>query len=75
IGDLHHALTAGTLSKKDVHAEIGAIVTGRKPGRTSEGEIIIFDTTGTALQDVAAAATIYERARREGIGYKCNLAR
>lgn len=73
IGDLHHALQQGVLSKADVYAELGTIVTGRKQGRTSADEIIILDTTGTALQDVAAAATIYERAKREGIGYACNL--
>ena len=73
IGDLHHALQQGVLSKADIHAELGTIVTGRKEGRTSAEEIIILDTTGTALQDVAAAATIYERAKRDGIGYACNL--
>ena len=74
IGDLHHALAQGILSKADVHAELGEVVAGRKPGRTSDDEIIILDTTGTALQDVAAAAAIYERAKRAGIGYECNLA-
>ncbi len=41
---------------------------GRKPGRTSEAEIIVFDSTGTALQDVAAAAIAYERAVAAGRG-------
>jgi len=63
IGDLHHALKQGVLSRADVYAELGAIVSGRKPGRTSQDEIIILDTTGTALQDVAAAAAIYDRAK------------
>ncbi len=74
IGDLHHALKQEVMSKANVHAELGAIVAGRKPGRTSREETIILDTTGTALQDVAAAAVIYERAKRAGIGYMCNLA-
>ena len=74
IGDLHHALEEGALSKEDVHAELGQVVAGKKPGRTTEDEIIVLDTTGTALQDVAVAARIYERAQREGVGYKCNLA-
>ena len=73
IGDLHHALDQNVLSKADVYAELGTIVAGRKPGRTSADEIIILDTTGTALQDVAAAAAIYEKAKNEGIGYACNL--
>ncbi len=58
-GDLHHALAAGATTRDAVHAELGEIVAGRKPGRTSPGEIIIFDSTGTALQDVAAAITVH----------------
>jgi len=62
IGDLHHAIAAGLMTRDDVHAELAEVVTGSKPGRTSEDEIIVFDSTGTALQDVAAAAVIYEMA-------------
>jgi len=68
IGDLHHALEAGALTLDDVHAELGAIVAGRSPGRTSADEITIFDSTGMALQDVAAAAIVYERALKTGAG-------
>jgi len=62
IGDLHHALDQGLITKADVHAELGEVVAGKKPGRTSRDEIIIFDSTGTGLQDVAAAALVYETA-------------
>ena len=68
IGDLHHALVAGVMSRAEVHAELGEIIAGRKPGRTSDDEIIIFDSTGTALQDVAAAAAVYSRAIKRGEG-------
>ena len=68
IGDLHHALAAGVMSRADVHAELGEIVAGRKPGRTSEDEVIVFDSSGTALQDVAAAAAVYRRALEHGQG-------
>ncbi len=68
IGDLHHAIAAGRMHQEDVRAELGEIVAGRKPGRTSEEEIVVFDSTGTALQDVAAAALAYERALERG-GY------
>ena len=74
IGDLHHAIAAGVMSKSDVYAELGAIVAGRTPGRTSAEEIIIFDSTGTALQDVAAAAVVYEKALGAGKGTWLNLA-
>src|SRR5215212_3827026 len=74
IGDLHHALEAGVITRDDVYAELGEIITGRKPARTSGEEIIIFDSTGTALQDVAAAAVVYEKAVRDGVGVSLNLA-
>jgi alanine dehydrogenase len=73
IGELHHALRQGIVSRAEVHAELGEIVAGKKPGRAARDEVAIFDSTGTALQDVAAAAVIYERAREAGIGYLCNL--
>jgi alanine dehydrogenase len=68
IGDLHHALVAGVLTRADVHAELGEVVAGRKRGRCSPEETIVFDSTGMALQDVAAAAAVYERAMQAGRG-------
>lgn len=62
IGDLHHAVAAGLMARSDVHAQLGDIVAGTKPGRTRNDEIIVFDSSGTALQDVAAAAVVYRRA-------------
>jgi alanine dehydrogenase len=73
IGDLHHALDEGLVTKADVHAELGEIIAGKKEGRISEDEIIIFDSTGTALQDVAAAAIVYERAVSANKGVVLNL--
>ena len=64
MGDLHHALAAGAMRREDVHGELGELVTGRTPGRTSADQIILFDSTGTGLQDAAAAALLYERAER-----------
>jgi alanine dehydrogenase len=68
IGDLHHALEAGAMSRACVHAELGELAAGHKAGRTSEDEITIFDSTGTALQDVAAAVLVYEKALQSGVG-------
>jgi len=73
IGELHHALEAGVMNKTDVHAELGEIIAHKKPGRVSPDEIIIFDSTGTALQDVAAAATVYEKAISSGAGVTLNF--
>jgi len=66
-GDLHHAIAAGVMSSDDVYASLGEIVAGDLPGRTSDEEITIFDSTGTAIQDVAAAVMIYKRARSAGV--------
>lgn len=68
MGDLRHAVRAGAIRVEDVHAGLAALVAGEASGRTEEDQIFVFDSTGTALQDVAAAAAIYERARRRG-GY------
>lgn len=66
IGDLHHALAAGAMSVSGVHAQLGEIVAGLKRARESEDDIIVFDSTGVALQDVAAAAAVYRRALADG---------
>jgi alanine dehydrogenase len=74
IGELHHALDAGLITIEAVHAELGEVVAGVKPGRTSPEEVIIFDSTGMALQDVVAAAAVYEKALASGKGTLINLA-
>jgi ornithine cyclodeaminase/alanine dehydrogenase-like protein (mu-crystallin family) len=73
IGDLHHALDAGVMTSDDVHAELGEIVAGQKAGRRRADEIIVFDSTGTALQDVAAAVVVYERAQSQNAGQRVPL--
>jgi alanine dehydrogenase len=73
MGDLHHALAAGVLTREDVHGELADLVTGRKPGRRSPEEITVFDSTGTALEDVAAAVVVYEKATAAGAGLRIAL--
>lgn len=73
IGDLHHALAAGVLGRADVHAELHEVVAGRRPGRAEDGEVFVFDSTGVALEDVAAAALVYERAVDAGAGVEVDL--
>lgn len=75
MGDLHHAIAAGSMRREDVRAELGAVVAGRRPGRTSPAEVVVFDSTGMALQDVAAAVVVYERAVAAGRGTTVSLAR
>jgi ornithine cyclodeaminase/alanine dehydrogenase-like protein (mu-crystallin family) len=74
IGDLQHAIKAGVMRETDVVAELSDVVAGTKTGRRNDDETIIFDSTGTALQDVAAAAIVYERATdsKRGIVVRLN---
>ena len=62
VGELHHALEANAMTVDQIHAELGDLLVGRKPGRTSDDEVFVFDATGTALQDAAAAATAFCKA-------------
>lgn len=73
MGDLRHAIAAGRMSRADAHAELADVVTGARPGRTDAREIWVYDSTGTAVQDVACAALAFERARTEGIGLSIRL--
>lgn len=66
MGDLRHAVAEGRLRGDQVHAELGDVLVGRRPGRRDEDEIIVFDSTGMALQDVAAAAAVYRAAAPAG---------
>jgi ornithine cyclodeaminase/alanine dehydrogenase-like protein (mu-crystallin family) len=73
IGDLHHAIDAGAIARDAVHAELGEIAAGHKPGRESEAETILFDSCGVALGDVAAAAAVYQGALESGRGASIRL--
>jgi len=73
-GDLHHAIEARLMDRARVRGELGEVVAGRKPGRCAESEVVVFDSTGMALQDVAAAAAVYERALAVGRGKEVRFA-
>ena len=73
IGELHHALDRRVMTKDQVHAELGEVVAATKPGRTSSDELIVFDSTGMALQDVVTSALVYEKAKQRGAGTRIEL--
>ena len=73
MGDLHHAIEAGSMTEADVYADLGELLVGAKSGRRSPQEIIVYDSTGTGLQDVAAAAAIYESCSRDGSAQQMGL--
>jgi alanine dehydrogenase len=74
IGDLRAAIAQGAMRADQVHGNLGDVLCGLRPGRTSDDEIVVFDSTGTALQDVAAAAIVYERALTNGRGTRHSFA-
>jgi len=74
IGDTHHAIAKHLMSKEDVYAELAEIVAGKESGRTHEAEIIVFDSTGVAIEDAVAAAIVYEKARAGAIGSQFEFA-
>jgi alanine dehydrogenase len=67
-GEINVPLAQGLITESDIAGEIGEVVVGKKPGRTSDDEITIFDSTGIALQDSATVPLEYQRAMAAGVG-------
>ncbi len=67
-GDLVQAISEGAFSMDRIHAELGEVVSGDRPGRQSAGEVTLFKSVGSAAQDVAAAGRILDAAERMGLG-------
>jgi alanine dehydrogenase len=72
-GDILLPLREGLIGEEHFQAELGEIVTGRKPGRLSEREITVFKSNGLAIQDAAAAGLVYRKALAAGIGLTVEL--
>lgn len=66
IGEAQHAIGSGLIAEADI-VELGAVINGAHPGRTSDEEITLFDGTGVGLQDLAVAAAVVELAIEKGI--------
>ncbi len=69
-GEVNVPISKGILSPESIHASLGEIIAGIKSGRESDDEITVFDSTGLAIQDIAAARVVFERAVELGIGRK-----
>ena len=67
-GSLRAHVDQGLLTEESLHAELGEIVAGRKPGRESESETILFWHRGLATTDIAVGHALYERAVERGVG-------
>jgi ornithine cyclodeaminase/alanine dehydrogenase-like protein (mu-crystallin family) len=66
--DLVWAIRDGAIGPDHVHAEIGEIVSGTRPGRTAPDQVTLYKSVGVAAQDAAAAALVLETARERGLG-------
>ena len=72
IGEAQHAISAGTLKQADI-AEIGAVINGDHPGRTSDDQVTLFDGTGVGLQDLAVASKVVDLAVEKGIAIEVDF--
>jgi ornithine cyclodeaminase/alanine dehydrogenase-like protein (mu-crystallin family) len=73
MGDLHHAIAAGAMTRDDIHGQLADILCSRVPGRRNNDEVFIFDSTGTALQDVATASIALTRAVERNAGVEIDF--
>ncbi len=72
-GEVNVPLARGELRRQEIHAALGEIVAGLRPGREADEQITVFDSTGLAVQDVALARLVLERARERGVGLEVDL--
>ena len=72
-GEINVPYGEGVLTDEDIYGTIGEIVVGEKEGRTTADGITVFDSTGLAIQDVAAAHVVYEHADENDNGYEFDL--
>lgn len=72
IGEAQHAIADGLISETDLH-QLGSVINGTHPGRTSDDEITVFDGTGVGLQDLAVAASVVDLAVAKGIAIEVDF--
>ncbi|MCZ3365782.1 MULTISPECIES: alanine dehydrogenase [Methanobacterium] len=72
-GEINIPVQEGIVRQRDIHGKIGDVIIGSIPGRTSDEEITVFDSTGLAVQDIVTAWNVYEKALQKGIGQKMNF--
>ena len=72
-GDILIPIAEGAITPSHIKAELGEVVTGKHPGRTSEKEVTVFKSLGLAVEDIAAAQFVYARALERSIGTVVDL--
>lgn len=71
--DLRWPLRDGVIGENHIHAEIGEIVSGTHPGRTSAQQITLYKSVGVAVQDAVAAHLVLEEAAKRGVGREVEI--
>jgi len=71
--DLHWAIREGLIGEEHIHAEIGELISGARPGRTSAEQITLYKSVGVAVQDAVAAHLVLEAAAQRGVGTEIQL--
>ena len=72
-GDFLFPQREGAIGPEHIRAELGELLLGAAPGRTSDSELTVFKSLGLAVEDLAAAEHILRRARAEGVGAEVDL--
>ena len=67
-GDILLAIKEKCFTERDIHGEVGEVLAGTKPGRTTAGELTLYKSVGIAIQDVATAHLVYQKALQRGVG-------
>ena len=67
-GDILLAIQENAITADSIHAEIGEVLLNKKPGRTSPSERTLYKAVGIAIQDVATASLVYQKALRQNVG-------
>ena len=73
IGEIETAIKEGILKAEEVAGEIGDVINGKVSGREDDGQITVFDATGTALLDIITAQLAFKKANEKNIGVNVNL--
>jgi ornithine cyclodeaminase len=72
IGEAQHAIAEGLIRESDI-AQLGAVINGSHPGRTSDDQVTLFDGTGVGLQDLAVAAAVVDLAVERGVAIEVDF--
>lgn len=72
-GDIMIPIDEGAIDKSHMKAELGEVITGKKPARANDTEITLFKSNGLAIQDVATAKLVYDKAVAAGIGTSVDI--